>query len=124
MRRAGRVCPGWTALLDGDALDLVADLDAVHDIHSRRDHPEVRVLLVEERGVLLTDEELTVVVERRILTARDTHRADRERQVVVLTRHAAASRAVARRIAALDHPVLDAVERQVVVEPALRLADE
>src|SRR6185436_13150730 len=94
------------------------------DIHPGCDLTKVRVLLVEKRRILLDDKELRIVVERRVLPARDADRTELEREVVVLAGHAVASGAGAFRIAALDDPVLDAVEREVVVEAAVRFSSE
>src|SRR5438046_3431300 len=77
--------------LDRDLLDPVSDLDPRDDVHSRGDLTEVRVLLVEEGGVFLDHEPLAVVVERRILAARDAGRAELEAEVVVLARHTLAA---------------------------------
>src|SRR5688500_1155624 len=88
-------------LADLDRFDLVANLDRGDDVHAGRHQTEVGVLLVEERRRLFHDKELAVVVERRVLTARDPYRTESEGQVVVLARHALAARTGPSRIAAL-----------------------
>src|SRR6185312_13250630 len=107
--------------LDLDGLDLVADLDAVYDFDAARDDAEVRVLLVEERGIFLNDEPLATIIDSGVRTACDPDGAKLEREIVVFRRHLLATGAGPQRIAALDDPVLDAVEDLVVVEAALGL---
>src|ERR1044072_346491 len=113
-----RGCRGSRGSLDADRLDLVADLDAVDHIHAGRDLTEVRVLLIEERRVLLDEKELRIVVEGRFLSASDACRSGLEREIVVLARHALTARPGTGRIATLNDPVLDAGEDEVVVEAA------
>src|SRR5436309_13266993 len=86
--RASRARSSPARSADADRLDLVPDLDAGDDVNAGRHLTEVRVLLVEERCVLLHDQELGIVVERWILTARDTGCAELEAEVGVLGRHA------------------------------------
>src|SRR5207302_1100625 len=96
----------------------------VHDIHAARHDAEVRVLLVEERGVLLDDEPLRAIVDGGVRPAGDPNGTELEREVVVFGRHLFAARAGAERVTALHDPVLYAMEDLVVVEAASRLLDE
>jgi hypothetical protein len=105
-------------LLDPDRLDLVADLDARDDVVAVGQLTEVRVLVVQEVRIALHDKELGVVVEGRVLATRDPERPELERKVVVFARDALAAGAGALRIASLDDPVLDAMERKAVVKAA------
>src|SRR6267143_2365149 len=114
--------PSWS--LDPDRLDLVADLDRVNDVLAGRELTEVGVLLIQEIGVAFDDEELRVVVEGRVLAARDPKCADLEGEVVVFARHPLAACAGAFRVTALHHPILDAMEGEAVVETASRFRDE
>src|SRR5438270_13289901 len=113
-----------TSSLDLDRLDAIADLHAHHDVHAGRDEPEVGVLVVQELGILFHDEPLGVVVDRGVLAPRDPDRAEDEREVVVLRGRLAAARPVAERVPALHDPVLDPVEREVVVEARAGLLRE
>jgi hypothetical protein len=112
------------ASVDGDLLDLVSDLDVSGHVHAVRDLTEIRVLLVEECRILLHDEELRVIVEGRILASCDTDGPKLEAKVVVFAGYTLAARTGAFRVAALNDPILNAMERQVVVEAASRFARE
>src|SRR5205823_12715451 len=115
---------GPSSSLDLDRLDLVADLDSFDDVFARRELTEVGVLLVQEVGVALHDEELRIVVERRVLAAGDPERTGLEGEVVVLAGHPLATRAGPFRVTALDDPILDAMEREAVIEATPRFRDE
>src|SRR5205085_4301160 len=123
-RRREEAGGGPSSSLDLNRLDLVPDLDPFDDILARCELTEVCVLLVQEVGVALHDEELRVVVERRVLAACDPERTGLEGEVVVLARHALATGAGSFRVAALDDPILDAMEREAVIEATPRFRDE
>src|SRR2546430_3781333 len=123
-RRREEVGGGPSSSLDRDGLDLVADLHTVDDVLARRELTEVCVLLVQEIGVTLDDEELRIVVERGILAARDAERTGLEGEIVVFAGHALAAGAGAFWVTALHHPILDAMECEAVVETAAGFCDE
>src|SRR6059058_125628 len=114
-RRREEAGGGPSSSLDLDRLDLVPDLDRFDDIFARRELTEVRVLLVQEVGVALHNEELRIVVKRRVLAACDPERTGLEGEVVVLARHALATGAGPFGVTALDDPILDAMEREAEI---------
>src|SRR3954467_3423964 len=93
-----------------DLIDLVADGDLASDVHAAGHLTPVGVLAVEVIGVALDYEELAVIVYLGVASACHAESARLERKLIVLGGHLAATGAIARRIAALDHPVLYAVE--------------
>src|SRR5438477_2812782 len=115
---------GPSSSLDLDGLDLVSDLHTVDDVLARRELTEVRVLLIQEIGVALDDEELRVVVPRRVLAAGDAERAALEGKVVVFAGDALTTGAGTLRVTTLHDPILDAVENEAVVETAAGFCDE
>src|SRR5207253_7389475 len=123
-RRREEVGGDPSSSLDLDGLDLVPDLHTVDDILARGELAEVRVLLVQEIGVPFDDEELQIVVERGILAARDAERTGLEGEIVVFAGHTLAAGAGPFWVTALHDPILDAMEREAVVEAAPRFCDE
>lgn len=133
-------------LLERHAGDLVADLDSAHDLQPRRDFADIGVAAVEMAGILSEHEELTVVREVRVGAARKAHRAGLERLIARLRRHLAATEAggrdialgligpldivvlaplpFGRRVAALDHPILHAMEDRAGEGAAARFVNE
>src|SRR5947208_6196282 len=105
------------ALSDLDRLDLVADLDAEHDVHTARHLAEVRVHGVQETTGPGTYEPLGVIADLDIRTSRDAERTLAERQVVQLGGLIPATCPIPFWVAALHDEVRDdAVEREPVVE--------
>src|SRR5437660_425441 len=123
-RRREEAGGGPSSSLDLDRLDLVPDLDPFDDILARCELTEVCVLLVQEVGVALHDEELRIVVKRRVLAACDPERTGLEGEVVVLARHALATGSGPFWVTALDDPILDAMEGEAVIEATPRFRDE
>src|SRR5437773_7945638 len=100
--RASRVRSSAARLSDLDRLDLVADLDAEHDVHTARHLAEVRVHGVQETTRPDTHEPLGVVADLDVGTARDAERTLAERQVVPLGGLIPATRPIGFRAATLD----------------------
>src|SRR5438876_5577590 len=105
--RASRVRSSPARLSDLDRLDLVADLDAEHDVHPARHLAEVRVHGVQETTRPDTHEPLGVVAGRDGGTSRDAERTLAERQVVQLGGLIPAAGPIAFRVAALHDEVRD-----------------
>src|SRR2546421_7974500 len=110
--------------LDLDGLDLVADANALDDVHARGKKAEVRVHAIKVMGVDLHDEELRIVHLCGVVAASDADGPGHEREVVVFARHLVSARSGPGGVSALDDPVLDAMKRESLVEAAPRLLRE
>src|SRR6266699_2896008 len=82
--RASRVRSSPTRLSDLDRLDLVADLDAEHDVHPARHLAEVRIHGVQETARPGAHEPLGIVAHLDVGAACYSQRSLAERQVVQL----------------------------------------
>ena len=107
---------------DGDGLNLITLSNGVHDVLTLGHFTEDRVLAIQMRGRKVGDEELAAIRLRAgVRHAQDTRFAVLQRWVdLVFKLVARTARARARRIAALDHEILDhAVELHAVIVAVL-----